>query len=179
MGDRRGKNTVQITGVKGSALPCPCQRQATGCSNPVKPKLSEGRVSELLKIFDSHQVSWLLFCKSRLATLNSSQPVLGTGFHCLFFLPPPTYEGTSRHSWTEHWERIWGEYQAFPILDRALLDRDELLQQSSFSWRNPPGDEAARSLMGCLHPGIAHGLKTKWSKVPSRPWALHACAHQP
>ena len=42
VGDRRGKNIVQITGAKRSTLPRPCQRQATGCSNSIKTKLSGG-----------------------------------------------------------------------------------------------------------------------------------------
>jgi len=42
VGDQKGKNIVQITGAKVSALPHPCQRQATGYSNPVKAKVSAG-----------------------------------------------------------------------------------------------------------------------------------------
>lgn len=48
MGNQRGNNTVQITEAKGSTLPRPHQRQAIGCSNPIKTKLSE-----------SHAESWV------------------------------------------------------------------------------------------------------------------------
>lgn len=44
MGNQRGNNIVQITEAKGSTLPRPHQRQAVGCSNPIKTKLSKSHV---------------------------------------------------------------------------------------------------------------------------------------
>lgn len=176
VGDQRGKNTMQIPGARGSTLPCPCQRQATGCSNPIEIKLSEG-----------HAESWLLRPKG-LGLRAPGDLRFPTGFLA------PLLQGETRNTkqltacpgcrvslpffvllgffFTSYLQRDQQKFldrklrkgvrglQSFSAFrqkeQRVAWQRCELLHQSSFSWRNTPGDEAARnpSPMGCLHPGM-------------------------
>lgn len=180
--------------ARGKTLVAAFQLKQSFQKATVKTEYSD-QVSGLLETFDSYQVSWPLFCKGRLTTENGVFSLSWLqGFIALFpffffYLllmkgaveilrqkAEKGYEGNIELSW------IWTE--------RCFTKRCELLQQSNFSslasipggkWRNAAGEEAAR------HPWVdrvspsrtAHGSKTKWSKVPSRPWALYACADQP